>query len=122
MKKKNKLYGAGWPKGLFERMVEVNQGCNKYIDGLYKRRNRLKITLNTDLGKQYRFKKNYDRMYPKGTIVTLISFREYKFDFLLYVNQTERVGILLTPKDVNKFLEEVKPVTIYRKVKKGVKK
>ena len=32
LKKKNKLYGAGWPKGSFKRMVEVNQGYNKTID------------------------------------------------------------------------------------------
>lgn len=51
MKKKNKLYGVGFPKGSFERMIKVNQSTNKYIDGLYKRRNRLRRIKNK---KQFR--------------------------------------------------------------------
>lgn len=43
MSKKNKLYGTGFSKGSFERMVEVNQGYNKTIDGLYKRRSKMKF-------------------------------------------------------------------------------
>ena len=35
MKKKNEVYGTGFSKGSFERMVKVNQGIDRYIDGLY---------------------------------------------------------------------------------------
>lgn len=42
-KRRYKFYRTGLSKSSFKRMVEVNQGYNRYIDGLYKRRSKMKI-------------------------------------------------------------------------------
>lgn len=78
-----------------------------------------------DVGKTYRFKKDYKNKpgYPKGAIIILVDVK--RSDWLVslfFLDQTGIQGIILLPETANKFLEEVEPVIFYRKVKKGVKK
>jgi len=79
-----------------------------------------------DIGKTYRFKKDYknkERRYPKGTIVFLFNVRRSNWLVsLFFLDQTGIQGIIFLPETADKFLEEVEPVTFYRKVKKGAKK
>lgn len=72
-----------------------------------------------DIGKIYRFKKNYKKKYPKGAIVTLVDIKKSGWLISLFIlNQSGIEGIIFLPETANKLLEEVEPVTFYRKVKK----
>ena len=82
-----------------------------------------KITIKNDLGKTYRFKEDYRDKAKKGTLVILVGTWHKRLDFLLYGNESGGfAGFLFSPKIAPELLEEVEPITFYRKVKKGAKK